>query len=820
MMTLIAVITLFATIPFQVLLHRRIHTTGGGIVRIYRALLMTLVVVILSAVISGARISGPIILVSYFFGMGHLMVMALTSRFWGKLGVGSLGVLYLFVGGYIYCIGQIPYGDIPFGDFSHNQPIPFDRNEFPQEWMTGLPLAISSPQTPDAPVWSTHPSSQDHTPTYGAGELDPAAIQWIDLAPVMNLDSHIRQNLEALRQHQERELSEMLAALNESSVHGTQMRRNAISLNNVEDLLRDGAISRARYQTFIETWTLADRDERAFRARQSQERFQKLLELIEDRDVTESHRVELIRFMVARFKKDVRLVQPLIRLFDALDNDYPRQKRLNLEFLELYLQRRKALFDSFSAIGTPCIQPLIDYRKKHISQIRYSQAALDHFLSHRFGAKVHPLYDPAVPVQIRDFLNREKYPTLGKLTGPAYDQDYLRRSLIRISQENKLPEWNNASATPEALKLEETRGVLEGDNPEAIDRLLIHPDPLLRSMLAWLLAEKKDPTTIPLIFELMSDVDPEVRRLAAVASGNFRIHDSQSSKDPKFREIVKMLVNFRTNSDAFARAFALSSLINVADRQKALYIIELVLNDGHAGHSLLGENAPSWADSEEREIVQGLISILAATPDEIYVKTHALKVLMAMDNPESLGVLMHYLQKVYEENGTRPSMMRFILPHLTLPQEAENIEDVIIDLAQNYQSHPDRLQQPLKVLRANLSDFYNHLQSAQFFQTLKFLEYFDPEEYRLYLKETGEHILLMRIIEYVRSTWIFWLLVWPLLLTLLLGLQYGLGLFGSIDGRGSRPAPNRNANPAADLRNRRQMPASTIVPVKINHVGR
>jgi len=306
-----------------------------------------------------------------------------------------------------------------------------------------------------------------------------------------------------------------------------------------------------------------------------------------------------------------------------------------------------------------------------------------------------------------------------------------------------------------AVSIEQIRAALATGQREAVDHLVVHPDPAVRATLAWVLAEKKDPVTVPWVFELMADVHPEVRRMAAIASGNFRLHDNQSARDPKFREIVRMLVNFRTNSDAYSRAFALSSLVNVVDRQKALYVIDLVLNDGASGHSLLGESAPSWSDENEREAVHGLIAILSSTPDEIYVKTHALKVLMAMDSPDSLGILMHYLRKIYHDTGARPSMLHYIVPHMTLPQEAENTEDVIIDFAKRYRESPDPLQQPLKVLRANLSDFYNHYQSAPFFQALNFLKAFDPDEYREYLKETREHLLLMRIIEYARSTWGF-----------------------------------------------------------------
>lgn len=812
-MTILGIIALIGGILIHIGLHRRIQAKGGGIVRVYRATLMTLVLVILSTTVAGAAIPAAILLVAYCFGLSYLVVAALAGRFWGKVGNGSLGVLYLFLGGYLYSIGQIPYGDVPFRQISNNQPLPFERDAFPEEWITGLPIG----SRPDrASETLTLPDVLQKKRTVHSEALDPTTVQWGDLETLLELDSHVRQSLLALRQHQERELSEMLSGLNETSVHGTEMRRNAISRENVEGLLRDGAISRARYQTFLETWSLADHDEKAFRARQSQERFQKLLELMEDKEVTESHRVELIRFMIRRFRQDVRLIQPLIRLYDALDADYPRQRRLNQEVLALYLQRREALLEGFGAIGVPCVQPLVDYRRKTISDIHYSQAALDQFLSVRFGIHVRPLYEVAEPVAVRNFINREKYPPIQKLSGAAYDQDYLRRNLIRIAAENQLPGLDDAPMAQSSEGIEKIRDQLAAGKREAVDHLVVHPDPAVRAALAWVLAEKKDPATVPWVFELMEDVHPEVRRMAAVASGNFRLHDSQSARDPKFREIVRMLVNFRTNSDAYARAFALSSLVNVVDRQKALYVIDLVLNDGTSGHSLLGESAPSWSDESEREAVHGLIAILSSTPDEVYVKTHALKVLMAMDSPDSLGVLMHYLRKIYQDTGTRPSMLRYIVPHMTLPQEAENTEDVIIDFARRYRANPDPLQQPLKVLRANLSDFYNHYQSAPFFQALNFLEAFDPDEYREYLQETREHLLLMRVIEYARSTWGFWLVLWPFALLFLLGLQYGLGLFVSIGGAGPRPTPNRHANPAADIRNRHHAPAAAIVPVKIN----
>lgn len=811
-MIIIAILTLSAGILLHLWLYRCVREKGGQIFRFYRMVLLFLVNAVLLSRVAGAAIPQFIVTTAFSLCFSFLIVEALAGRFWEKVGYGTLGVLYLFLGGYLYTIGQMPYGAVPFGAISVNQPAALIAENYPLEWVTGLPLN-AAPNVDPAKMQSGRPPAPV---SYAKVErLDPMRLQWGDLDRLINLDSHIRQSLLDLRQHQERELSETLAGLNEGSVHGTDMRRNAISRENVEGLLRDGAISRARYQTFLETWALADRDENAFRDRQSQERFQRLLDLLEDKEITESHRVELIRFMTLKFSQDVRIVQPLIRLYDSLDRDYPRQRRLNQEFLTLYIQRREAILEGFSRIGAASIQPLLDYRRREVAEIHYSQVALDLFLSERFGVGIQPLYLQVDPLSVHNFLNREKYPLLGKVSGAAYDQDYLRRNLRKIEAENRLPELDASPMALSAERSDQIRQALANHDRMSVDQLMIDADPSVRAGLAWQLAIAKDPRTIPLIFELMADVHPEVRRLAAVASGNFRIHDSQGARDPKFREIVRMLVNFRTNADAFARAFALSSLATVADRQKALYVLDLVLNDGATGHSLLGESAPSWSDDQEREAVHGLIGILSATPDEVFVKTHALKVLLAMNHPDSLGILMHYLRKVYADTGSRPSMLHFIVPHMTFPQEAENAEDVISDFARRYRMAPEPLHQPLKVLRANLSDFYKGYESAQFFQTLQFLEAFDEAEYQNYLFETREHVLLMRIIEYSRSTWGFWLVFWPLSILFLLGVQYGLGFFMSIGGDGPKTIPNRYANPATDLRSRRQAPASAILPVSI-----
>ncbi|AAU90484.1 PBS lyase HEAT-like repeat domain protein [Methylococcus capsulatus str. Bath] len=810
-MLLTAVAGFLVAISLNLFLYRLMQGRGNTIVRLYRTVLLLLAGLGLVAEALGSELNPYLVMLCFTFGLAFLTLETLAAGFWGKIGYGSLTVAHLFLGGYLYTMTQVPYGDRPFAALSANQPKPLSDADFREEWIAGLPLgSAAGTSVPTAPTPAgTPPRPADNV---------RISLSWSDVEPLMAHDSHVRDVLIALREKQERDLSEMLASLNQIAVNSTGMRRHAVHRDNVENLLHDGAISEARYHTILETWRLTDRDEQAFRSKQAEELFHVMLQLLEDREVDETHKVELIDFMVDRFSSDVRLVKPLINLYEALDSEYPRQKRLNHEFLSLYLQKRNAILRGFARIGQPGLQPLLDYRKKTISEIRYSQARLDRFLEQTFGQRVRPLYGPVEPIAVKDFLNREKYPPLGKLSGAAYEQDYLRHSLIRIGLENRVPAAGQPVMGLAAADYAKIVQAFEEGLPDAVDAMVIDENPAVRGNLAWYLAERKDPYTLPLIFELMQDSHPEVRRLAAIAVGNFKIIDMQSANDRKFTEIVRMLVNYRTNADTFARVFALYALATVGDRQKALYVLDLIFNDGATVHSVMGQAAPAWKSEEEKAAVQSLIEILGETPEEPYVKTEALKVLLAMESQESVGILLHYLNHIYESTHGRPSLLRYVVPHMTLPQEAENVEDVVDYLAARYRANPEHLQQPLKALRAYLGSAYGNHRSGEFFQFLKFLAAYDSREYEAYLKQTQEHVLLMRMLEYVKSTYGFWLVFWPLSLLILIVVQYGLGLsprFARADGGGAATRPNRRANPAADIRNRRQAPAAAVVPIKI-----
>ena len=810
---------ILASFTLNLVLQRQLKRQGGEIVRIFRILLLLGAVVIVLASATGNRLNPHLQVVCYLFFLAFLVIATLSSNFWEKMAYGTVIALFLMLGGYLYTQTQIPYGPQPFALIASNQPRPLEGTEMPLEWISGLPLSDSRgvpASLPYDPVIAPTPAT---TPRKSAKEreLPEAHLRWNDVQPLMNRDSRIRDVLVALREKQDRDLTETLANLNQISVNGTSMRRHALDRVNIDNMLREGAISQARYHTMLETWALTDKDEQAFRSKQGEDLFHAVLQLLEDRAVDETNKVELIEFMVQRFHGDMRLMKPLINLYDQLDEDYPRQKRLNREFLSLYLQKRKAIINGFAAISRQGLQPLLDYRRKTIPEIRYSQCHLDRFLEQRFGIRIRPLYGVANPVAIHNFLNREKYPPLQKLSGPSYDQDYLRRSLIKTAAQNQVPAKGSAVMGLAPIKSADIPAAFGKGNPELADALMIDPDPAVRANLAWYLAERKDPYTVPLVFELMQDSHPEVRRLAAIAAGNFRILDMQSSNDLKFTETVRMLVNYRTNADSYARAFALSTLPTVGDRQKALYVIDLVLNDGKSVNSTLGHAAPAWKDEQEQLAVHSLIETLTETPEEPYIKTHALKVLLAMDSHESLGILLHYLQDIYADSGYRPGMLRYIVPHLTMPQEAENVEDMVSWMAASYRERHEPLEHILKTLRTYLSSAYQKHQSAEFFQYLRFLEEFSPEEFREYVDQTAEHVLLMRVTEYLHSTWLFWLVLWPILLVAFLILQYGFGLFISLssDSPRSRRSANRYSNPASDIRNLRQAPAPAIVPVKI-----
>ncbi|WP_054773904.1 HEAT repeat domain-containing protein, partial [Methylogaea oryzae] len=701
---------------------------------------------------------------AFVFLAVYLLYRVFTASFWGEIVFQALLVLLLFVGGYLYSATQIPYGDRPFAALSQNQPRPLAEKDVQKAWILGLPLSAAN-----APGNATeaNPAATPAPPAKSGATRD---VRWDELWPLMQKDSRIREVLQNLREKQERDLSEVRAQLNATSVSSTNMRRHALERGNVEDLLKENAISQARYKTLLETWSLLDTDETAFRERQAEERLHALLGLLEDGKVDESHKVEFIDFMVGHYGNDIRLVKPLIDIYDGLDEEYPRQKRLNRQFLDLYLAKREAVLRGFQRIGQPALQPLLDYRKKILPVISYSQARLDAFLEAAFGVRVRTLYGVAPAKSVADFLNRDKYPPLQKLSGASFEQEYVRHGLRKLSAENQPPAAGEPLMGLSAEIYRDIVEVLGQRYSERTDALLIDPDPAVRANAAWRLAELKNPYTLPLVFELMRDQSPEVRRLAAIAVGNFAIRDTQGSSDPKFTEIVRMLQNYRSNSDAFGRAWAVTALANVGDKQKALYIIDLVLNDGTASNSIVGDAAPSWRDEEEKAAVQGLVDTLKQTPEELSVKTQALGALLAIESPEALDVLLHYLDHVYAVHHARPSLWRYIVPHLTLPQEAENVEDVVMYLAQTQGPHTHKRQ--LKALNLFLRNAYENYRSGEFFQALNFLRAFDAAEYQDYIAHTGEQIRIMRGVEYLRATLPFWLAFWPISLLALLFIGY------------------------------------------------
>ena len=152
-----------------------------------------------------------------------------------------------------------------------------------------------------------------------------------------------------------------------------------------------------------------------------------------------------------------------------------------------------------------------------------------------------------------------------------------------------------------------------------------------------------------------------------------------------------------------------------------------------------------------------------------------------------------------------------------MPQAAENVEDAIFYLAERYRNQASHPEYPLKTLRAFLAQAYETHRSAEFFQYLGFLRAFDESEFMAYREQMKEHIMAMKAMDYITTTWQFWLIVWPLTLVSCLILQYGMGLNLQWSGRVPRFQVNRQANPAADIRNQQQVPSAAIVPVRMRN---
>jgi HEAT repeats len=486
-------------------------------------------------------------------------------------------------------------------------------------------------------------------------------------------------------------------------------------------------------------------------------------------------------------------------------------KNGGITYLRLYIDKRESLLRGFAMEGGKAIQPLLDYRKKVLPTVSYSQARLDSFLKTEFAVIPNLLYEVSAPISIPNILNRKKYPDLERFSGPSFTQEHIRLSLKRMETENQPPNADDILMGLDPQRYPEMIEALDRNEFERMDLMVIHQDPSVRANLAWLLAKRKDPLMVPVVFELMKDQNPEVRRIAVIAAANFTIKDTQGSSDPKFIQILKMLQNYRSNSDAFGRSWAVIALSGLGDKHKALYILDLILNDGNENQSDVGQSSPNLSD-EEQETVTSLIKTLRKTPEEVLVKNQALNSLLAIQSPEVLDILLHYLNHVYQVNETRPSMLRYLVPHLSLPQEAENVEDVIFYLSKVHRNETGGFQKrQLKALTFQLNEAYRSNKSGEFFQLVSFLEGFDPEGYQNYLVQNAEQIRIMTIFEYFSSTRYLWIIFWVVSLLFTYGFSYFILPLFQLEGIGSG---GFSANPAMKSANSHAS-LPTIVPIKI-----
>lgn len=762
----------------------------------------------------GVNWNGRAQVAAFVFVFCFFLLRISIAGFWGKIYNHCALFMLIVFGGYLYAAYQIPYPEIPYADVSSNQPMRIDPEAVELIPVSGIPLNSHLQSS-----WKqTKAGIASHPDKSLVDAHKNVTIPWSDLQPIIRGDSHIRSVLHDLKERQEQELSAFLSQLNSKSVSDTRMHRHALDRQNITELYQEKALSYTRYRTIVKTWKLLDLEEKAFREKQAEQRFHMLLLLLQDEKVDESYKVELIDFMVRMFPNDVRLIKPLIQIYHHLDTEYPRQKRFNRSVLDLYIAKRNAVLRGFTELGAAAKQPLLDYRKKTVSSVSYSQARLDYFIAQNYAYSVTNLYEQVQPKHIPQLLNRQKYPPIRRLRGASFEQDYVRRELIKVATENQPPEPGKPVMGLSQTHYDTLRQQIQQGYADELDYLIIHQDPVIRANLAWLLAELKEPYTLPLIFTLMGDFEPEVRRLAAMAAGNFKIRDMQGANDQKFIEIVRMLQNYRSNSDAYGRIWALMALADGGDKHKALYIIDLLLNDGKTTHSVQGAAAPTWRSEEERSVVQSFIETLQQTPEELAVKTAALNALLAIDSPETLGVLLHYLQNIYRQHHDRPSLWRYLIPHMSLPQAAENVEDLIFYLAATidnsaYLQH----KRHLKALNLYIRRAYEANASGQFFQNLTFLRSFDAEEYQRYLQANVEQIRIMRLWEYTQAGFRFWLIFLPISAVIMLVFMYGIlpKLNLNLGGQGGNQ-PNRRANPASDKRNKVVPPPASIIPIKIS----
>ncbi len=461
----------------------------------------------------------------------------------------------------------------------------------------------------------------------------------------------------------------------------------------------------------------------------NQEIMVELFGLINDPKVERKYQIKLIHFLAHHYRHDARLVTPLITALERLDQDYPRAQRQNHPVLELYLERREAIFVALRLLGEPARQPLIDYHKTHYAALGYTQPSLDYFLLQSYGYQASVLYEPVSPKDIAWNINRKRYLY-------EHPDNTLKRTEI-----DEIRSMHNQSSGANAETL---RAAVRTGYSAQIDRLVVSSDEQTRANVARALGETGNPHYMPLLLDLMEDANPRVRREAAQAAANFRVINSANARDPKLVRLVRVLANQTSDADVFPRAQAVSALTTLGNDQKALYLLDLILNEGHSSGTRAESLTAIWPDTEERVAVEELRHALLSSKESAAIRLSALEGVLTLNSPGAFDIVVQYLKRLDHD----AELSQMILPYSDRGPETEAAEEALRILAG---AHTGDVFIKQTLLR-ELNDAYVHGESGRYLYTLlPILKTVDEPAYSKYVAENDPAIHIMAVHEFAHS---------------------------------------------------------------------
>lgn len=516
----------------------------------------------------------------------------------------------------------------------------------------------------------------------------------------------------------------------------------ALSALKDEKLIRI-VISKNELHNFVERRKEYDKNMKIFEVKLSLQREVTLFSLLNDPKIAIKNRNDLIEIITETYGSDPRMVTPLIQALGQLDKDYPMEKIHYGPVADYYFAQRTAILRALVSIGEPARRPLAEYRHNDsMSHITLTHVAVDHLLKEVFHEEARLLFEFSEDVY--------SAPVLAEMKTHEYENPestFARNEIgqYRKQEREELAEFPIGGMTRSDFD-QKIKAVIDSGHSEEIDLLLIDRDERVRANFIHYLGILKDPRYAPYLLVAIGDESSLVRKVTAEVLRNVKIVNSSNTLDPKIPGIFSTIARYRNDADISARASAIRALTSLGSEEKALFVLDLVLNRGRVSGSSAENLKSVWPIDEERAAVEELRDSLLSLhrKEHPYITILTLETLLSMKTPKAFDIVAEYLLSLHHE----PHIWQQLLPLSDHGPYFESAHRALEYLAKEYPK--DSLIQ--QSLHRRLNDAYGDWHPGHYLKVfLPLLKTADPEGYQTFIVENKIQIDLMSSLFYVRG---------------------------------------------------------------------